>query len=101
MSYVCIEQEIDPIAQQSVFKFLEDHALPFTWIEKIVVEIVQFNQCFIEYCAIKYQDPCSTGCRGCSLTRGLRYYMDPQAFEKFENAIFFKIFKIPSNGQLV
>ena len=27
--------------------------------------------------------------------------MDSQAFEKFENAIFFKIFKIPSNGQLV
>ena len=26
--------------------------------------------------------------------------MDPQAFEKFENAIFFKIFKIPSNGWL-
>ena len=26
--------------------------------------------------------------------------MDRQAFEKFENAIFFKIFKIPSNGQL-
>ena len=25
--------------------------------------------------------------------------MDQQAFEKFENAIFFKIFKIPSNGQ--
>ena len=27
--------------------------------------------------------------------------VDCQAFEKFENAIFFKIFKIPSNGQLV
>ena len=27
--------------------------------------------------------------------------VDPQAFEKFENTIFFKIFKIPSNGQLV
>ena len=38
LSYVCIEPEIDPIAQQSVFKFLEDHALPFTWIEKIIVE---------------------------------------------------------------
>ena len=68
LSYVCIKPEIDPIAQQSVFKFLEDHALPFTWIEKIVVEIVQFNQCFIEYSAIKYQDPYSSGCRGCSHT---------------------------------
>ena len=27
--------------------------------------------------------------------------MDRQAFEKFENAVFFKIFKIPSNEQLV
>ena len=37
----------------------------------------------------------------CYLKRGLHYYMDPLAFEKFENTIFFKIFKIPSNGQLV
>ena len=29
------------------------------------------------------------------------FRMDSQAFEKFENAIFFKIFKIPSSGQLV
>ena len=36
------------------------------------------------------------------VNRGLRYYMDRQAFEKFENAIFFfMIFKMPSNGQLV
>ena len=27
--------------------------------------------------------------------------MNPQAFEKFHNAIFFKIFKFPFNGQLV
>ena len=27
--------------------------------------------------------------------------VDCQAFEKFENAIFFKIFKIPSNRQLI
>ena len=27
--------------------------------------------------------------------------MDSQAFEKFENAVFFKIFKIPSNRQLI
>ena len=26
--------------------------------------------------------------------------VDPQAFEKFENAIFFKIFKIPSNWEV-
>ena len=39
--------------------------------------------------------------KGCYVNRGRRYYMDPLAFEKFESAIFFKIFKIPSNGQLV
>ena len=27
--------------------------------------------------------------------------MDSQAFEKFENAVFFKIFKIPSDRQLI
>ena len=27
--------------------------------------------------------------------------MDTQAFEKFENAVFFKIFKIPSDRQLI
>ena len=27
--------------------------------------------------------------------------LEMKAFEKFENAVFFKIFKIPSNGQLV
>ena len=27
--------------------------------------------------------------------------VDPQAFENFENAIFFKIFKIPSDRQLI
>ena len=36
------------------------------------------------------------------MTLAVDYVMvDRQAFEKFENAIFFKIFKIPSNGQLV
>ena len=33
------------------------------------------------------------------VTLDLDYIMvDCQAYEKFENAIFFKIFKIPSNG---
>ena len=30
----CIEPDIDPMAQQSVFKFFQDHSLPFTWKEE-------------------------------------------------------------------
>ena len=32
--------------------------------------------------------------------RGHRYKMDPLAFEKFQNAVFFKIFKFPFNESL-
>ena len=31
----CMEPEIDPIAQQRVFRFFQDHSLPFTWIRNI------------------------------------------------------------------
>ena len=31
------------------------------------------------------------------LSRGHRYEMDSLAFEKFQNAVFFKIFKFPFN----
>ena len=34
------------------------------------------------------------------LTRGQRYEMDSLAFEKFENAVFFKIFQFPFNEWL-
>ena len=31
-----MDPEIDPIAQQSVFKFFQDHSLPFTCAKEIM-----------------------------------------------------------------
>merc|ERR1719507_878352 len=35
----CMEPEIDPIAQQRVFKFFQDHSLPLTWLASFSVMI--------------------------------------------------------------
>mgnify|MGYP000495005272 CR=1 FL=1 len=39
----CIEPEIEPMAQQRVFKFFQDHSLPFTFREKEVKNVKRFR----------------------------------------------------------
>merc|ERR1719211_498893 len=33
----CIDPEMDPMAQHNVFKFFQDHSLPFTWLASFSV----------------------------------------------------------------